>query len=428
MFNIIDTLQAQSAKEQGFLYGQLCSAQILHSRATYARLFANCGISWEQACDKALAMQAAITALDPSFLDEMRGIAEGAGVRYEDILALNCRSEILPAEYLGVAATQGGIKSPLDTGGPPISAAQRQAASVFGEGECTALALMPRASADGKSWLAQNWDWVGTQREALVLLKGRAWSRPTSENGKAVQASPGADASADSSADSSAGASAGSWIPGREFITLTEAGMLAKIGLGVGPEADRVAVGLNIIRSQYDGEKPAIPVHALLRHLLTQPSLQAIRLRMNELASRFGFGAGSNVPCADTAGEVASLEVSPRGWHEWPAENGVMTHTNHFLSEPLKPIQHPTSGLLSSEPRLATAKRHSLKRPMQRQDLEALLRDESDGYLSVCRHPNPDLAPDASVESVAGIIINVNDRAMWVAPDVPSKVPFERVR
>jgi isopenicillin-N N-acyltransferase like protein len=394
MFNIIDTLRAKSAQEQGFLYGQLCGAQILHSRATYSRLFANCGISWEQACDKALAMQDAISALDPSFLDEMRGIAQGAGVQYEDILALNCRTEILPAEYLGAAATQAVNKSPLDSGAEPINSSQRQAASVFGEGECTALALMPEASADGKSWLAQNWDWVGTQRKALVLLKGRAWSQIN---------------------------------PGREFITLTEAGMLAKIGLGIGHEADRVAIGLNIVRSRYDGEKPAIPVHALLRHLLTQPSLQAIRLRMIQLASGFGFGAGSNVPCADTAGEVASLEVSPRGWQEWLPENGVMTHTNHFLSEPLKPIQQPTSGLLSSEPRLATAKRHSLKRPMQRQDLEAMLRDESEGFLSVCRHPNPELAPDACVESVAGVIINVTDRAMWVAPDVPSKVPFEQV-
>ncbi len=421
MFNIIDTLHAQSAKEQGFLYGQLCSAQILHSRETYSRLFANCGISWQQACGKALAMQAAISALDPSFLDEMRGIAQGAGVRYEDILALNCRTEILPAEYLGAAATQANNKSPLASDRQRISPAQRQAASVFGEGECTALALMPAASTDGKSWLAQNWDWVGTQRQALVLLKGRAWSRPKSEEL--------ARAEVEASAGVSVGALIpGREIPGREFITLTEAGMLAKIGLGIGPELERVAIGLNIVRSRCDGEKPAIPVHALLRHLLTQPSLEAIRARMNQLASGFGFGAGSNVPCTDTAGEVASLEVSPRGWQEWPAENNVMTHTNHFLSEPLKPIQQPTSGLLSSEPRLATAKRHSLKRPIDRLDLEALLRDESEGFLSVCRHPNPELAPDASMESVAGVIINVTDRAMWVAPDVPSKVAFERVR
>jgi isopenicillin-N N-acyltransferase like protein len=205
MFKIIDTLHATSAKEQGLLYGQLCSAQILHSRNTYSRLFANCGISWDQACDKALAMQAAISALDPSFLDEMQGIAQGAGVRYEDILALNCRSEILPAEFLGPPATpeENKARQTVTThalAAAAINPAQRKAAQVFGEGECTALALMPGASSDGKTWLAQNWDWIGTQRQALVLLKGRAWSQ--------AEQSTGAE-------------TAQAIVPGREFITLT---------------------------------------------------------------------------------------------------------------------------------------------------------------------------------------------------------------
>jgi isopenicillin-N N-acyltransferase like protein len=252
MFNIIDTLHAKSAQQQGILYGQLCSAQVLHTRDTYSRLFAQCGITWKQACAKALAMQEAIATLDPSFLDEMRGIAEGAGVHYEDILALNCRTEILPAEFLSATGTLAENKTSSNISHPTISTAQKHAAAVFGEGECTALALTPAASSDGKTWLAQNWDWLGTQRKALVLLKGRAWSAATTGSGAFT-------------------------TQGREFITLTEAGMLAKIGLGVGPETDRVAIGLNIVRSRHDGEKPAIPVHALLRHLLTQPSLQAIR-------------------------------------------------------------------------------------------------------------------------------------------------------
>ena len=150
-------------------------------------------------------MQDAISALDPSFLDEMRGIAQGAGVRFEDILALNCRTEILPAEFLGVPATQEENKSSPRIDSRPLSAAQRQAASVFGEGECTALALKPSASAEGNTWLAQNWDWIGTQRQALVLLKGRAWNQA-----KPDQAEP---------------APPSHTIPGREFLTLTDRAM-----------------------------------------------------------------------------------------------------------------------------------------------------------------------------------------------------------
>lgn len=374
MFPIIDTRNASSAFEQGARYGRACASRIRHCRDTYQRLFGQSGITWPQACEKALAMRAAIGAIDAALLEELAGIADGSGLSLADVLALNCRSEILPARLFE----------------PPVG----QAAELFAQGECTAIAVAPRASADGHAWLAQNWDWLGTQRDALVLLRGHAWT---------------------------------DGVKGREFLTLTEAGMLAKIGLGVGPEPDRMAVGLNIIRSVHDGEKPAVPIHPLLRHLITQPSLAAARARMDALGERHGFGAGSDAPAADTAGEVAAFEVSPRGWHAWPDDDGVMTHTNHFLCEPLQPIQQPAPNALSSQSRLATARRYAQQRPLGLDDLQALLRDESDGFLSVCRRPDPTLPADACIESVAGVIIDVSARAMWVAPDVPSKVPFERV-
>jgi isopenicillin-N N-acyltransferase-like protein len=374
MFPTIDTRQARGAREQGACYGRLAAARIRHSRDTYVRLFGHCGIAWPRACDLARAMLPAVRGIDPSLLEEMRGIAEGSGLSFDDVLALNCRSEILPSTFLDAAAEHG--------------------AAVFAQGECTAVAVAPSASADGGTWLAQNWDWIGTQRQALVLLRGHAWDGDRR---------------------------------GREFLTLTEAGMLAKIGLGVGPEPDRMAVGLNIVRSRHDGEQAAVPIHPLLRHLMTMPSLAAARERMDALQRDFGFGAGSDAPAADSAGEVAAFEVSPRGWQEWPAQDGVMTHTNHFLCAALVPIQHPTTAYLSSEKRLGTARRLTGGRPVGFEDLQALLRDEGDGPLAVCRRPDPSIDADGRVESVAGVVIGVEARAMWVAPDVPSTVEFERV-
>jgi isopenicillin-N N-acyltransferase-like protein len=109
-----------------------------------------------------------------------------------------------------------------------------------------------------------------------------------------------------------------------------------------------------------------------------------------------------------------------------------MTHTNHFLCDALVPIQQPTTAYLSSEMRLQTARRHTVGRPVGFAALQALLRDEGDGaggagYLAVCRSPDPSIEPDGRVESVAGVIMCVEDRAMWVAPGVPSTVDFERV-
>jgi isopenicillin-N N-acyltransferase-like protein len=380
MFPVIGTRPAGGAREQGARYGRQCAGRIAHSSDTDARRFATCVLSWAQACDRALAMQSAIRALDPALLEEMRGFAEGSGLAYADILALNCRSEILPADCLGADAAR--------------------ASSVFEQGECTAVGVTPAASADGKTWLAQSWDWIGTQRDALVLLRGHAWN----DAGR-----------------------------GCEFLTLTEAGRLAKIGMGVGPEPDRIAVGLNIIRSRHDGERAAAPVHPLLRHLMTMPSLAAARARMDTIQASFGFGAGSDAPVADTAGEVAAFEVSPRGWSERPAADGVMIHTDHFLCEPLVPIQQPTCAFLSSEARLATAARHTVARPVGIDDPRRLLRDESGAAdegnpdMAVCRSPDPSLAPDDRMESVVGVIMCVQDRAMWIAPGVPSTEDFGRI-
>jgi isopenicillin-N N-acyltransferase-like protein len=55
------------------------------------------------------------------------------------------------------------------------------------------------------------------------------------------------------------------------------------------------------------------------------------------------------------------------------------------------------------------------------------LRDESDGFLSICRSPDPSVPPESRVESVAGIVMHTQPPAMWVASDVPTRVAFESV-
>jgi isopenicillin-N N-acyltransferase-like protein len=159
-------------------------------------------------------------------------------------------------------------------------------ASQYDWGECTALAVLPAASKDGHTWLAQNWDWIGEQRASLVVL------RITDDDGT-------------------------------QRITLTEAGMLAKIGLN-----DRgVGVCLNILRSNDDGRKPGMPVHVLLRRLLECDSVDDACA----VAQSVTHGASSNILVADADGHAASLELSPRDVAIVAPANGTLAHTNHYL-------------------------------------------------------------------------------------------------
>lgn len=79
-------------------------------------------MSWEQVKSFALKYDAYLSSDWPQYREEIQGVAAGAGVTYEDILALNVRTEI--------------------------------AFGAFNDG-CTALSW----KGEGKSILAQNWDW-----------------------------------------------------------------------------------------------------------------------------------------------------------------------------------------------------------------------------------------------------------------------------
>jgi isopenicillin-N N-acyltransferase-like protein len=389
MFPCIDTLHAASAFERGQIYGQQSSIRIQHSVVTYARLFAACGIDWASACERAMRFEPVIEQVDADLMAELRGMAQGSGQTLGSLMALNCRTEILPPTFFSEEPQLAHAALAANrAAGLPDWLADAPWDGALKDGECTAMGVTAAASRTGQAWLAQNWDWMGRQREALVLLHTQGPS-------------------------------------GQSITTLTEAGMLAKIGIN----QSGFALGLNILRSNRDGSRLGVPVHVLLRHLLDCPSVADARERLQALQSDLGlgFGAASNVPCADAEGQAACFEVSPAGWAEVMPTDGVVVHTNHFVCESLLAEQAPVGPGLSSHSRLSTAGQHALKTPIGQADLEHFLRDESDGFLSICRSPDPSVPPESRVESVAGIVMHTQPPAMWVACDVPTRVAFESV-
>jgi len=368
MFPLIEV--SGSARERGQQHGLQAKARIARSIATYARLFAYCGIDWQGAQRLGAGYREVIGDLDPALLAEIEGIAAGAGRHADEILALNARTEILPPSYPGEPhPDRNRIAAANVKNGVPDW------------GECTAVAVKPAQSTTGTTLLAQNWDWLGAQRAALVLLRVR---------------------------------SAG----GASCLTLTEAGMLAKIGLN----QRGFGVCLNILRSSDDGSHPGVPVHVLLRALLGCDSVaDAIAF-----ASKLTFGASSNVLCADASGDTAALEFSPRGLEVVRGADAALCHTNHFLAPAAAKHQATLAPSLSTVPRLEriTALTSAHQGKFSSADLQRMLRDESDGYLSICRRPDPAFAPEVCIETVASVVMDLGERVMHIAPDMPSKVDF----
>lgn len=130
-----------SPAEIGYTHGSQASSQVHGSIAFYTDFFmTSSGLSWDDAKSMAIKFLPFLKREFPIYVQEMRGVAQGAGVTFEDILALNVRTEIAYGAF-----KEDGV----------------------GDG-CTSLSWLD--STTGKSWLAQNWDWREAQAENLVVL------------------------------------------------------------------------------------------------------------------------------------------------------------------------------------------------------------------------------------------------------------------
>jgi isopenicillin-N N-acyltransferase-like protein len=116
---------------------------------------------------------------------------------------------------------------------------------------------------------------------------------------------------------------------GGRVTTLTEYGVLAKIGVndaGLG-------VMLNMLHHRADEQRgePRIgfPVHVLLRTLLEDcTSVDEAR----DLVRSMSFSASSALTVVDRGGDAASFETFPEGVGEVKPEAGLLVRTNHFVS------------------------------------------------------------------------------------------------
>jgi isopenicillin-N N-acyltransferase-like protein len=137
-------------RERGRQYGEQARDRIAVSIAFYTDEFERkSGLTWANVCEQAPKWLPYIEAYSPELLDEVRGVAEGANVRFEEILALNGRGELRK--------------------GNPFERPEG----------CTAFSLTGEATSDGHVYCGQNWDWrVGT-KDSVVMLRVVQPGKPT---------------------------------------------------------------------------------------------------------------------------------------------------------------------------------------------------------------------------------------------------------
>lgn len=146
-FPLIELHGAPHAR--GLAYGRAAAQRVHRSLSLYQGELERRGVSPGQIHTLARDFMPHVSAFDPAYLEEMQGIADGAEVSVEDIVFINCRTEMM----FGARAMIDQVAQKTDG--------------------CTAVIVLPQASADGQLIHAHNWDWREGCVDTGVVLKIR---------------------------------------------------------------------------------------------------------------------------------------------------------------------------------------------------------------------------------------------------------------
>ncbi len=152
MYNPFPVINLEGdAHECGVQYGAAAAERVARTVDFYLAAFVReAKLPLEEIRERARGYGAQIEAIDADVWSEIKGIAAGAKQRLEDVIAVNCRTEIL---YGSLGGTRPAT-------------------------ECTTLVALPEATRDGHILIGKNWDWRNPTVEAVVVLRIRQRGKP----------------------------------------------------------------------------------------------------------------------------------------------------------------------------------------------------------------------------------------------------------
>lgn len=306
-----------------------------------------------------------IEGFEPSYIEEMQGIAEGAGVGLEEIVLINARTEIVKL------ASRAHLRSQLTSAGDPPDG-------------CTGVVVSPEASASGRLIMAQNWDWKEECVETSIVLRIRREDGP-------------------------------------DVLTFTEAGGLARSGVN----SAGLGIIANYLESDRDYTQIGVPLSMIRRKALDSEHL-ALALHAVYATAK---SASSNMIVGHCGGVAINLECAPDETFPVHFENGLIVHANHWQSPVALSKLKEGGVLSTPDSLYRDIRLRQLLGPkagtIRLEDVAAALADDYETPWSICRPPRVGVN-GVRTATVATIIIDPVEGTLEAAPLPALGVQYSR--
>lgn len=285
------------------------------------------GHDWEMCVAIAKGFIPAVKSYAPRYLDEIQGIADGSGYSFDDIFALNCRTEL--GQQFSYQHEQN------------VGRALRLS------GNCSVVGANHTRTLSGTTIYGQNWDAHPAQFDTLVFVVLRQEDKPSI-----------------------------AWIG--------EAGLICRMA---GINSAGVGLGGNSLFTNAPIDFDGLPMQFAYRAIMDEPTFaSAVAAAVNtRVASNINF-----MLCGPE-GEMVNMEMEYKGYGMLYMKNGVISHANNYRhpklpSAPYKETdKYPKDRLRDF--RLESLMENFHENNITPEDLMAILSEHKVNYPdSICQH------------------------------------------
>jgi isopenicillin-N N-acyltransferase-like protein len=253
--------------------------------------------------------------------------------------------------------------------------------------ECTSFAVLPQASRSGHTFIGQNLDWKASATASGVVLE-------------ILQEDEGKP----------------------NIVTVTEAGTIGRSGMN----SAGVGLCINFLRSRDSDtrrlQSVGVPTQLVRRAMLNAWTFADAANALQGLARCIA----SNYLLAHAGGEAVDFEAAPEGIGRLDPVNGLLTHSNHFVTQWGRPLDTGIAVFPDTLPRLERIEQ--LLRPrvgeIDVEHLFAALRDHSGLPDSICRHGDERDPVPTHMETSVSIVMDLDDRKVWITAGPPCESEY----